>query len=822
MNPQSLQSPIVQSSPVQSSIARKISRVALPTLAALLAGVGAANAQIFTNPGFESGFTGWTTSQGNGAATFSTTTTSPYVGSNSAQIVVTTPGTTFPSLTQTFTASASQTYMLRYYAKATTNRPTMNIHVSSASGPVYSAAKINPSSNGWEEYHWPFKASGATTVTFTFETATTYGLDQVQVYDTNSPADQNGNIMDPERCYLWHWGQTAGATGGLMNTDNSISVPLPDGRVAWLFNDSYTGTINPYNNSGGTAGFVRNMLFTQNGGSLTPWAPGKTSFTPAVSGDWTWPTDAFVEGSKLKIILPDISSTQTNGVNIATFSLPAMTQDSYPATYLPWAISHVLDGGDGYFYLYNGSKVGRVPVGSFDTTAAWRYWDGSTWNTSSSAAVAMTNYSSAISFERLGPNNFVETYAGFVGGTIRARFAPAPQGPWTSADITLGTPTWEADTSYYYMPYLHRETAQNGVYSLSYSDIGSDGADGAGFVSNRPGKDQCYYNIEFFRTPNLLTASPYTSNVGSDNFSTGDATGWQTYSGTWTASGGSYSVTGGSGAKAIFKGIVTDDINCAANVSVNGGDAGILFRASKYAIGTDSYSGYYAGIQTGVGVILGKANGSWTQLASAAMTINANTVYPVRVTARGSAIKVYVSDMTTPKISITDTTYASGGVGLRTHSTSAVFDNFDVNGVQEETELLAATATAGVTHRVFAWDQFSGGAGTILDATATGQQVTYTVPAIAAGTYDVRVAVKETSTRGTWQLAAASAVTGSFSNIGAVQDEYSSTDQVAEYDLGNWSPGSTSDKLFRFTVVGKNASSTGYSISFDYIKLIPQ
>ncbi len=791
----------------------------------LLAGAGA-KAQLLTNGGFESGFTGWTTSQGNGSATFTAITTSPYVGSKAAEIVVSNPGTTFPSLTATFTASSSQTYLLRYFAKSGTNRAKMKIQVTS-SGPVYSAAEIDPSSNGWEEYHWPFKASGATTVKITFEQAATYDLDEVQVYDKNSGVDFKSTYMDPEANYLWHWGQTPGTTSTLMNTDNNISVPLPDGRVVWLMNDTYIGTVNPYNNSGGTTGFVRNFMFIQNGSTLTPWVTGQNVYTPANTSNWYWPTDAFVEGSKLKVLMPEISSNGDVGVVFATFSLPGLTLDGISG-YLPWAASKVLDAGDGYFYIYNNTKVARVAKGSFNTTSAWKYWDGSTWNTSSAAAVDLTNFSNPWSLARLGPNNYVEVYAGFVGGSMLARFASAPQGPWTSTETTIGAPAWEADTSYYYMPYIHKETCQNGVYSVGYSDIGSDGADGSGFVSNRPGKDQCYYNIEFFRTPNLLDLSPYTTDAYFDNFNDNDPVGWQNYGGTWTNSSGKYSVTSGSGYKSVLTGIVTDTVTCEADIAASAGDAGIIFRASNYAVGTDSYSGYYAGIKPGTGVILGKASNNWTQLASATTTITANTTYHLKVTASGTSIQVFLTDMTTPVISVTDSAYASGGVGLRSVNSATTFDNFNVNMPYEystqqwETEDLAATATSGVTHRVFAWTSFSGGEGTILDATAVGQQVTYTIPAVGAGTYDVRVAVKKTATRGTWQLAAASAVTQSFSNVGAVQDEYSATDQWVEYDLGNWSPGTSSDKLFRFTVSGQNANSTGFSIAFDYIKLIAQ
>jgi hypothetical protein len=56
--------------------------------------------------------------------------------------------------------------------------------------------------------------------------------------------------------------------------------------------------------------------------------------------------------------------------------------------------------------------------------------------------------------------------------------------------------------------------------------------------------------------------------------------------------------------------------------------------------------------------------------------------------------------------------------------------------------------------------------------------------------------------------------------VGPAKDEYSSAAQFTEFDLGNWSPGTTCDKWFQFLITGKNASRTGYSEAFDYIKLI--
>ncbi len=139
-----------------------------------------------------------------------------------------------------------------------------------------------------------------------------------------------------------------------------------------------------------------------------------------------------------------------------------------------------------------------------------------------------------------------------------------------------------------------------------------------------------------------------------------------------------------------------------------------------------------------------------------------------------------------------------------------------------ETESLAVSASSGASHRVITGGNFSGGAGTVLDARAAGDSVTYTVPNVAIGTYDVRVGVKRLDSHGLCRLAAARSDSTTFSNIGSSQDLYSTTEDYVELDLGTWSPATVSDKSFRFTVTGKNAASSGYAVGLDAIRLIPQ
>ena len=106
--------------------------------------------------------------------------------------------------------------------------------------------------------------------------------------------------------------------------------------------------------------------------------------------------------------------------------------------------------------------------------------------------------------------------------------------------------------------------------------------------------------------------------------------------------------------------------------------------------------------------------------------------------------------------------------------------------------------------------------GTKLVATAIGDSVSFTLNVPAPGNYDVRVSAKELNTRGIFQLS----VNGN--HVGAAQDEYARSETFREYSLGTVSITSAGKAAFNFTVTGKNAASSGYSLSFDYIKLTPQ
>lgn len=218
----------------------------------------------------------------------------------------------------------------------------------------------------------------------------------------------------------------------------------------------------------------------------------------------------------------------------------------------------------------------------------------------------------------------------------------------------------------------------NGVLVLSATDSSlNPGASYVGLETSSPGGQAYFDNVSV----DTVDSNPPPS--FNDNFDDGNANGWTTYGGTWTvtATGCSicYGVTAGPGYKSVANGTNFSNFTYYADVNTNGGgDSGLIFRASNFAVGADALTGYYAGINAAGNVVLGKMNNNWTQLATAPVTIPPNTWHAVKVVAAGSLIRVYVDDMVTPKITVTDTSYSSGAIGVRSHNTIGKFDAISV------------------------------------------------------------------------------------------------------------------------------------------------
>ena len=117
---------------------------------------------------------------------------------------------------------------------------------------------------------------------------------------------------------------------------------------------------------------------------------------------------------------------------------------------------------------------------------------------------------------------------------------------------------------------------------------------------------------------------------------------------------------------------------------------------------------------------------------------------------------------------------------------------------------------------VISWSEFSRGQGAISDGTSVGAYLQLSVNVAQAGTYDVRYGTKQFENRAIVQLS----VNGA--NAGTARDEYnaSGTGVLKEYDLGAVTFQTSGNYTFKFTAIGHNASSTGYTVVVDYLKLL--
>ena len=183
--------------------------------------------------------------------------------------------------------------------------------------------------------------------------------------------------------------------------------------------------------------------------------------------------------------------------------------------------------------------------------------------------------------------------------------------------------------------------------------------------------------IPVIGTPN------YISTAFTDDFTDGDQVGWINYTGSYYVSNGEYVCTnpeGGSDYKSIQTATLFSDFVYEAKMMQlnNRNNGGLVFRVSKASLGSDSYCGYYAGISAEGSAILGKSNGSWTEIKTAKLPINVNTWYNLKIIAKGNTIKFFVNDMSAPVIEVKDDSYTKGSIGVRAYEAQVKYDNISV------------------------------------------------------------------------------------------------------------------------------------------------
>jgi hypothetical protein len=285
---------------------------------------------------------------------------------------------------------------------------------------------------------------------------------------------------------------------GWTGADGSYSVPLPDGRTAWLYSDTFLGPVNPDGSRPSGTPFIHNSIIVQDGTSLSTiyddtHSTALDAIQPSPPGGYYWMGDGTVEGNTLKVFVfrfvaaPIPFGFQQVATDLATLSLPSLTVTSIehlPLGFIPAAGNGVVTYGnaimerDDFTYVYGVEDlhvekylhVARAPVGS--VAGPWEFWTGSEWSSNPLlSARLVSGVSNELSVSQVGERLVLIAQ---VGATVVASSATAPQGPWAATRAVYTTP--EANgTQFTYNAKAHPQLSTDDHLLVTYNVNTTDG-----------------------------------------------------------------------------------------------------------------------------------------------------------------------------------------------------------------------------------------------------------------------------------------------------------------------------------------------------------
>ncbi|MFE2046142.1 DUF4185 domain-containing protein [Streptomyces sp. NPDC059477] len=339
---------------------------------------------------------------------------------------------------------------------------------------------------------------------------------------------------DPGRADDW--------TGG----DGTHSVRLPDGRLLWLFSDTFLGQVHAPPNPAGeshawrdaSAPMVRNSAVVMSADGRLEATLAAPLFPDPAPDRWRWPVAARVEprepGSAERVVrvllwvrtagaAPWIYGVPT-ATEVATLSLPGLRVESigtvFDQSLVPDPSRRVLFGTtlveeDGWTYVYGGDDgqavarpvssayVARVPEGLLADPAAWRYWNGSAWSARDGPRPVLgnernTGVGSAFSVVPDGQTYVLFTMAAGTEGlsAVTSYWACSPTGPWHGPTRAFTAPLPDTGVAAY-NPQVHPRVDGDGGLVLSYDVNWLESLGAAGQAAGRLSANVSLYRPRF-------------------------------------------------------------------------------------------------------------------------------------------------------------------------------------------------------------------------------------------------------------------------------------------------------------------------------------
>jgi hypothetical protein len=296
---------------------------------------------------------------------------------------------------------------------------------------------------------------------------------------TLASADQVDAILDHAHLPAWN------------AADIGASARLPDGRIVWLFGDTLRSGLNP--------GLVSNSMLVSAGScvsQLTDPQHGAVIPDPGAHLAY-WPMSVVVlpgATDRLVVLCARIRRGTSGGggldftflgTSAAVFDvahdaapvlrgITSVTPDNPSTTQVNWGAAAFAT--DKWIYVYGSRLTGekgifgrellvcRVPADSPRDAAAFRFWDGATWQAKASRArpvlAAEHGVSQTLSVDRLGPSDYtvVSKRDGDLGDFAYVWHGGSPTGPFT-AHKAFSAPSNSSSGELQYAPLAHPEIA---------------------------------------------------------------------------------------------------------------------------------------------------------------------------------------------------------------------------------------------------------------------------------------------------------------------------------------------------------------------------
>jgi hypothetical protein len=312
---------------------------------------------------------------------------------------------------------------------------------------------------------------------------------------------------------------------GMTGADGTYSVLLPDGRTAWIFGDTFLGTVNEdFSREKGDPLFVRNTIAVQDGDNLTTYYgkhDGKAASLLIPEGApiggpfsedsvWYWPGDGFVENGKFKLFLSKFYQASEgnwgfkwDGTYLAVFTLPGLKLETIEQiayrgeVEVHWGHA-VCDDARDFTYIYGlGSGkpyVARANKG--EVTSEWEFFAGSHWSNNVNDADPMVDFQGSEQFSVFKLNDLY-VYVSQAGGfsqEVCSFISDNPYTGWTNKKSLFMAVAPVQDTNLFvYNAVAHPQFTEDNHLLVSYN-VNS-------FELNDLFEDARKYRPVFYRVP---------------------------------------------------------------------------------------------------------------------------------------------------------------------------------------------------------------------------------------------------------------------------------------------------------------------------------